>query len=390
MSTDLDTGIITLPVSDRPLVSILIATRSQAKLLENCLKSLVRNIGDGIAYEIIIVFNAATDEVKSLVRDRTCGSVVLESAANLGVAGGYNRARTAARGEFLLLLHDDTEIEPGWLQALLETLVENPAAGAVGSIQFFPDGTLQRAGSILWQNATTSTPWADGTPDPRILTDLRPVDYVGTCSSIVRTTTWDAIGGMDDAIFPAYFVDVDLCMNIHRIGQTVLCDPRSRVKHHQGASSNNSFRGFMNNRNRAYFVEKWAAALAGYEPAAPDDPTAIDRANRITARRAADLTASWKQHSPIPDPLTEIDSEVQERIHYRKEINLLSDYQKFLETNQIRIKEKLEKANANLKSANEKIQQLKKRCAALKRQSQKKNESPVTRLINRIRKMGRS
>ena len=58
-------GTITFAVSGRPLVSILIPSRNQAALLESCLRSLRKNLGESVSYEIIIVLNAATDEVKS-------------------------------------------------------------------------------------------------------------------------------------------------------------------------------------------------------------------------------------------------------------------------------------------------------------------------------------
>ncbi len=131
-------AVVEFAQTEQPLVSILIPTRSQDRLLESCLKSLRAHIGREISYEVIIVLNAATDEVKEFVKERTQGVIILESAANLGVAGGYNRARSVARGEFLLLLHDDTEISPVWLESLLETMATHPAAGAVGSYNCFP------------------------------------------------------------------------------------------------------------------------------------------------------------------------------------------------------------------------------------------------------------
>lgn len=397
---------ITLNVSDQPRVSILIPSRSQHELLENCLKSLRRHIGRDIAYEVIIVLNAANDAVKSFVRERTQGPVVLESTANLGVAGGYNRARNAARGEFLLLLHDDTEVLPGWIENLLQTIAANPAAGAVGSFQFFPDGRPQRAGSILWQNAVTSTTWGDGRPDPGVFTEIRAVDYIGTCSTLVRTATWDLIGGMDEEIFPAYYVDVDLCMNIHRHGQTVLCDPRSRLLHHQGASTNRKFQQFINHCNQIHFVGKWSAELALHEPYAPEDPAAIGRAQQITARIAAELATNWRG-LPIASSVPPfLDPEIQEREHLKREQALLSKYQKHLEAGDAQLTDWLATANANLATTHEhlvntrtnlmasqeeltalraKIRKLKKRCGTLESELPEQRKNPLMRLIGKLK-----
>ncbi|MES2439230.1 MAG: glycosyltransferase [Verrucomicrobiota bacterium] len=342
-------------MSGNPRVSILIPSRSQDALLANCLNSLRLHIGGDIAYEVVIVMNSATDALKSFVRERTRGLVVRESDANLGVAGGYNRARASARGEFLMLLHDDTEIQPGWIESLLETMATHPAAGAVGSFQFFPDGRPQRAGSILWRNALTTTTWANVAPDPGTFTDVRPVDYSGTCSTLVRASTWDAIGGMDEEIFPAYYVDVDLCMKIRRHGQTVLCDPRSRILHHAGASTNRSFQQFISRCNQLYIITKWSAELDQQEPYVPEDPASLERAKQITASTAATLTDHWKEpgHAspapPVPAP------ECQEREHEKREKALLANYLKHLETCDTLLNERLATMSTDLASTHDQL-----------------------------------
>ena len=57
----------------------------------------------------------------------------------------------------------------------------------------------------------------------------RRVDYCGSNSLLVRATTWDAVGGLDERFFPANYVDVDLGMKIRERGQVVLCEPRSHL-----------------------------------------------------------------------------------------------------------------------------------------------------------------
>ena len=185
-----------------------------------------------------------------------------ESAANPGVAGSCNRALNLAGGEFLVLLHDDVVTSPGWLAPLLATATAHPEAEAIGSCEFNADGTPQRSGSILWSNGMTSpvaVP-ADNQGHPW------PVDYCGTCALMVRTALWDALGGLDEQIYPAYFVDLDLCMGLRKIGSTVVCNAKSSVRHHSHSSSSTPFGDFVNQQNRTYFPNKRAAALPGYEP----------------------------------------------------------------------------------------------------------------------------
>lgn len=322
--------IMVLPCASEPLVSILIPTTSQAPLLARCLRSLARHLSAEMACEIIIVLNAATDEVKALAR-RTQGALIVESPANLGVAGGYNRGRSLARGEYLILLHDDTEIEPRWLESLIETASSHPEAGAIGSRILYPEGSLQSAGGIIWQNATTSPPWGSAEADPELYAQIRPVDYAGTCSLLVRSATWDAIGGLDENLYPAYYVDADLCMSVRKHGQIVLFDPQSRLFHHRGASSSLPYRHFVAKRNQEYFLTKWRGELQGYEPFASNDTTSLERARVRTEQQAAALKKHWHPASKR-DATASLDPWLQDEGHLKKERALQGAYMDQLET----------------------------------------------------------
>ena len=84
----------------------------------------------------------------------------------------------------------------------------------------------------------------------------------------MRRTTWDALGGMDPGYHPAYYEDVDLCLGIRALGQQVLFEPRSRVRHHESVSSDTSYKSFLFRRNQRRLVEKWSEELALLEPPA--------------------------------------------------------------------------------------------------------------------------
>jgi GT2 family glycosyltransferase len=290
--------LIRMPMAEEPRVSLLIPTTSQAGKLEACLRSLAAHLPAAVPCEVIVVLNAPTAAVRRLVRENCHGLKITESAANLGVAGGYNRARSLAGGEFLVLLHDDVEIGPGWLEPLLATAAAHPEAGAIGCRVLNPDGTPQHAGSILWRNGLTSpVPVPDELPD-----QPWPVDYTGTCCILVRTALWDAIGGLDEGIYPAYYVDVSLAMRLRRLGATVLCAPAATLRHHAKSSSTKPFREFLCLRNRARFLTQWADAMLEFEPWAPDSPDAIPNALRGTRLTAQRLAASWQPIAPGPLP----------------------------------------------------------------------------------------
>lgn len=280
---------IDLQSSSHPRASILIASSSRTDLLIDCLSAIAKNGSRSIPHETIVVLNGVADDAAEALQQRVSGVTLLQSPINLGLSGASNLARAHARGELLILLHDDAEIEPGWLEALVGAAEADPHAGAIGSRILFPDGRLQHAGSLLWQDGTTHSLTGPPAHDDEL---RRPVDYAGTCSLLIRAKVWDAFGGLDEQFFPAYYIDVNLALSVRAAGYNVVIEPRSVVRHHSGSSANRVARHFYWHTNRQLLLAKWRDALTQYSPR-PDPVTdaaigeALQRAAATAARRRA-------------------------------------------------------------------------------------------------------
>jgi GT2 family glycosyltransferase len=212
------------------------------------------------------------------LEENVIGATVVTSRVNRGFGGGSNLGAAAARGDYLVFLNDDTEVEPGWLEWLVRTADERSDTGAVGSRLLFPEGRVQEAGQVLW-NDGSSTCVARGSRDrDGHYAYLRDVDYCSASSLLVRRSSWDRAGGFDEGYFPAYYEDVDLCMAIRALGEKILYEPRSRVVHHEAAHTASDFRRFLFQRNVRRFRKKWALDLHRREPPAPTSDAAIARA----------------------------------------------------------------------------------------------------------------
>jgi GT2 family glycosyltransferase len=268
---------IVLPMSATPRVSIVIVTERQPRLLASCLAAIAR-CAPPVPFETIVVLNAAVPEVAALVRERVSGVAVVESSVPLGLAGGCNRGREAASGELLVLLHDDAEPQPGWLEGLVAAADAHPEAGAVGSRILHPDGAPQSMGSVLWADGTV---WTLGRGAAALVPEsatTTAVDYCGSSSLLVRAATWGAVGGADERFYPAFYVDVDLCLGVWKLGQAVLCTPASRSHHHLSSSTSHRLRDLLLRRNRELLLDKRREELAMLEPPAPGSLEGIQRA----------------------------------------------------------------------------------------------------------------
>ena len=362
-----------------PRVSVIIPATSTRALLQACLRSLAVHGPAGIAHEIIVVLNESEGD-EGISREFPDVKFVA-SPVNLGLAGAGNRARALARGELLVLLHDDAEVEAGWLEALVHTVDTHPEAGAVGSKVLHPDGRLQNAGMILWREVTTSPPWVGDEPDADAFPESRAVDYCGTSSLLVRASAWEAVGGLDERFYPVYPVDVDLAMGLRQAGFVVLYQPRSVIRHHRGASSSSErWRDFVSGRNRLLFLEKWASALEEYEPAEPNSVKAIGRA-LARAEAAADRCRS-AEPPKLTSPSATFDAEEQQQRLARSSRELQRAYIADLEA-------KLAESEADRQARLEVIERLD---AALKESVATRNASALPAhaarsVLNRIKRV---
>ncbi|MET0513070.1 MAG: glycosyltransferase [Thermoleophilaceae bacterium] len=250
-----------LPASESPRASVLIAAFNPSTFGE-CLRSLAAHLPEAPSCEVIATLNGPTDALLDSAAGVT-GLRTVDTPVNLGLAAGANLARSRARGELMVLVQDDAEIESGWLETLVAAADAHPEAGAVGGMVTWPGGErVQTAGLVLWNDCSHSEVGAGSHPDDWAGSDPFAVDYCSSSSLLVRTETWDAVGGLDDSFFPAGHVDADLAMRIRRANRAVLVEPRARSYHRRGASSTKPFKRFIAVRNAVLFRERWGAELA--------------------------------------------------------------------------------------------------------------------------------
>lgn len=275
-----------------PVVSVIVVTARDGARLARCLETVQRAEPE-LPLELIVVLNAADPGMDDAARAAAPDAQLVASDAPLGFAGGTHLGADAARGRFLHVLHDDAIVEPGAISALVQALEAEPRAGAAGSMLVDPDGQAEQAcGWALWRDGRTG-------PAP-LPAELAPVDYCSSASLMVRADAWRAVGGFDEELHPAQFVDVDLAMRLRASGRLVIGAPQSRVRHASGGSTTRVTKRVAWERNRERFLTIWANDLAWQEPFA-EDAAAQPRAAAATARRAEAVLASpLTQADPAP------------------------------------------------------------------------------------------
>lgn len=274
---------VVFPGADAPRASIVVSGWKSAPTIDRCLASIAANVRS-VSYEVLVSLSEASHEVIDRLGRSVEGVRVLAWSENVGFAGTCNRAVAVARGEYVVLLNDDTEVEEGWLEALVDTADRHPEAGAIGSRVLLPDGTVQENGVVIWSDGSVSFVGYRQAPGDGVPDELSRVDYCSAVSLLVPRSVWIAVGGMDEGYFPAYYEDVDLCLKLEAKGLPVLVQPASVLCHH-GSTSPLRYREFLGNRNRRRLVARWGPLLERRPPPEPNDPSAIMSAFEDVSRR---------------------------------------------------------------------------------------------------------
>lgn len=270
-----------LPFAETPRVSIIIPVHGELPYTLACLRSLVRH-GAQAPFEVIVVDDASPDDSVATLT-RVAGLRLLRNASNLGFIGSCNAGAAAARGEFLLFLNNDTQVTPGWLDALLQCFADHADCGIVGSRLVYPDGRLQEAGALVFADGSC---WNTGRFEPRdtpAFRYCREVDYVSGAALLIRTEVFQRVGGFDGRYAPAYYEDTDLAFNVRALDLRVYYEPASTVIHCEGISAGTNPDSGMKRYqsiNQKVFVDKWAVELARQ----PSTGTSLESAIRWRRR----------------------------------------------------------------------------------------------------------
>lgn len=261
------------PVIAEPAVSVVIPAHNKVEVTFYALCALLL-AHNSVSFEIILVDDGSTDETAEMEK-WVSGIRVIHNEQPLRFIKACNIGVSEAKGTYVVLLNNDTEVTVGWLDALVDGFRRFEHVGAVGAKLLYPDGRLQDAGGIIW---ASGNPWNYGNGmnpwEPRFCY-ARQVDYLSGAALMTTKAIWDQVGGLSHYLEPMYFEDTDFSFKVREAGYKTYFIPSSVVYHFEGTTSgtdiNKSHKKYQE-INRPKFKHSWAKAFArhGEEGVKPD------------------------------------------------------------------------------------------------------------------------
>jgi GT2 family glycosyltransferase len=221
-----------------PLCSIVIPTYNGQELLGRCLASLARHRPPGPqwAIEIVVADDASTDGTTEWLARARPDVRVVRLERNGGFCVAANAGINAARGRFIQLLNNDTEVAPGWIEAGLAPF-SDASVGSVAPLVLIRSDP-SRVDSAGDAYAWVGWPTKRGHGEPAARWAGRPVEEVfgaSGSSAFYRAKALHQAGGLD-SLFGSYYEDIDLAFRLRWAGYRCVFAPRCRIYHEISAT----------------------------------------------------------------------------------------------------------------------------------------------------------
>ncbi|QIK39266.1 glycosyltransferase [Caldichromatium japonicum] len=217
---------IVFPDAAAPSISVIIPVQRSLRSIHHCLAALV-HMETRTPFEVILA--ADLDDDRAWRLRRYPGVRLIQSAPGTTLPQRLNQAAQRTRSALIAFLSDDTQVQPGWLDTLVQTFAETADAGIIGSRLLYPDG---RQHGLGWRIDAQGIPHPLGhlaDPEHPACNYRRPVAACSLTALAIRADLFHQIGGFAPEATTPETLAIYLAQRVWEQGHRVYCQPLSRV-----------------------------------------------------------------------------------------------------------------------------------------------------------------
>jgi GT2 family glycosyltransferase len=223
----------------------------------DCIEYLLKNKTNYEDFEIIVIDNGSKDN--SVLKLEEIASkynlCFINNKENLGFAEGNNAGIRVARGEWILLLNNDTVFKEDFILKMAEAAMDNPDVAAIGPKIYYYD-----VPSKVWYNGGKITKYYNFVGGfSNESGHYKQVEWITGCALMINKKALEKVGLLDDDFF-MYNEDVDWCIRARKAGLSLIYTPYAGLWHIGSKTTSESFKKsfqiYYGYRNRLFIINK--------------------------------------------------------------------------------------------------------------------------------------
>jgi GT2 family glycosyltransferase len=238
-----------------PSIDVVIPVYNGYELTRNCLEHLVAQTA---AHTVIVCDNGSTDGTPERVRTAFPDARVIELGANVGFPAACNRGVKAGSGEVIVLLNNDVECRPDFLERLVSPFRDDERLGSVASLLLAPGEQNIESFGLAADPTIAGYPRLRGSPATQAQTTNPTLIGPSGAAGAYRRTAWERVGGLDEGVF-AYGEDVDLALRVRAAGWWTAAAEDALAIHIGSASAvtRSAWQRYQGGFSRGYFLRRY-------------------------------------------------------------------------------------------------------------------------------------
>jgi GT2 family glycosyltransferase len=250
-------------LSHSPTVAIVILNWNGQRYLEQFLPSVLSTSYDN--YNVVVADNGSTDDSVHFIEKNYPAIRLIRFTENYGFAKGYNEALKQVEAEYYVILNSDVEVEPGWLQPMVDLLEKDLSIAACQPklLSYTDKKMFEYAGGAGGWLDKYGYPFAKGRvfdipeEDHGQYDEATPIFWASGAAMFIRSRIFHSLRGFD-AYFFAHQEEIDLCWRVQLAGYKIYSCPASVVYHVGGGTlpKGNSLKTYLNFRNNRIMISK--------------------------------------------------------------------------------------------------------------------------------------